>query len=171
MKIVKRILIGLLAVVALLLIVALFVPRDFKAGSEIIINRPKSEVFEYVKYVKNQDNYGKWQLMDPDMKKTYEGEDGTVGFSYKWDSEVLNQGSQTITKIVEGKRIEAELYFGFGDPAQSYFTTEEIGESQTKIAWGISGRTPYPFNLMSLFFNMDKDFDEGLTNLKNILEK
>lgn len=171
MKVLKRILIGLLAIVALLLVIALFVPKDFKAGSEIVINRPKSEVFDYIKYVKNQDNYGKWQLMDPDMKKTYEGEDGTVGFVYKWDSEVLDKGSQKITKIIEGKRVETELNFGFGDPAQSYFTTEEISDSKTKVAWGISGKTPYPFNLMHLFFNMNKDFEEGLNNLKNVLEK
>lgn len=171
MKILKRILIGLLAIVALLLIIALFVPKDFNAGSEIVINRPKSEVFEYVKYVKNQDNYGKWQLMDPDMKKTYEGEDGTVGFVYKWDSEVLDKGSQKITKIIAGKRVETELNFGFGELAKSYLTTEDSGDSKTKVRWGISGKTPYPFNLMHLFFDMNKDFEEGLDNLKNVLEK
>ncbi len=171
MKIVKRILIGLAAFIALLLIVALFVPRTFRAGSEIVINRPKQEVFEYIRYVKNQDHFGKWQLMDPDMKKSYEGEDGTVGFVYKWDSKVLDKGSQKITRIVEGKRVETELDFGFGDPAQSYFTTEETGASKTKVTWGITGKSPYPFNLMQLFFNMDKDFEEGLSNLKKELEK
>ncbi len=171
MKILKRIFVGLLVVIALVLIIALFVPRDFKAGSEIVINRPKSEVFEYIKYVKNQDNFGKWQLMDPDMKKTFEGEDGTVGFIYKWDSEVLDKGSQKITKIVDGKRVETELDFGFGDPAQSHFTVTEIDGGKTKVTWGISGKSPYPMNLMHLFFNMDKDFEEGLKNLKKELEK
>lgn len=171
MKIVKRILIGLAVFIALLLIVALFVPRTFHAGSEIVINRPKQEVFEYIRHVKNQDHFGKWQLMDPDMKKFYEGEDGTVGFVYKWDSKVLDKGSQKITRIVEGKRVETELDFGFGDPAQSYFTTEETGTSTTKVTWGITGKSPYPFNLMQLFFNMDNDFEEGLGNLKKELEK
>lgn len=171
MKRIKRILIGLLAFVVLLLLVALFVPREFSAGSEIVINRPKQEVFEYIRHVKNQDHFGKWQLMDPEMKKTYEGEDGTVGFVYKWNSEVLDKGSQKITGIVDGKRVETELDFGFGDPAHSYFTTEETGANATKVAWGITGRSPYPFNLMHLFFNMDKDFEEGLNNLKKELEK
>lgn len=171
MKILKRILIGLAAFIVLLLIIALFVPRTFKAGSEIVINRPKQEVFEYIRYVKNQDHFGKWQLMDPDMKKSYEGEDGTVGFVYKWDSKVLDKGSQKITRIVEGKRVETELDFGFGDPAQSYFTTEEVGASKTKVTWGITGKSPYPFNLVQLCFNMDKDFEEGLSNLKKELEK
>src|SRR5690606_10439960 len=116
MKILKRILIGILAFVALILILALFAPRDFKASSEIVINKPKSEVFEYIKYIRNQDNYGKWQLMDTGMTKTYEGEDATVGFVYHWDSEVVGKGSQKITKIIDGERMETELNFGFGDP-------------------------------------------------------
>lgn len=54
MKRIKRILIGLLAFVVLLLLVALFVPREFSAGSEIVINRPKQEVFEYIRHVKTR---------------------------------------------------------------------------------------------------------------------
>ncbi len=171
MKIVKRILIAILIFIALLLIVALFASKEMKAKAEIVINKPKSEVFNYIKFVKNQDNFGKWQLMDPDMKTTSIGEDGTVGFIYKWDSEVLDKGSQKITKIIEGDRVETELDFGFGDPAKSYFTTEEVNENQTKVVWGIDGKSMYPFNLLNLFFNMDKDFEEGLKNLKNELEK
>jgi len=30
---------------------------------------------------------------------------------------------------------------------------------------------PYPFNIMGLFFDMNKDFKAGLSNLKEILEK
>lgn len=171
MKIVKRILVAILIFIAVLLIVALFVPKEMKAKAEIVINKPKSEVFNYIKFVKNQDNFGKWQLMDSDMKTTSIGEDGTVGFLYKWDSEVLDKGSQKITKIIEGDRVETELDFGFGDPAKSYFTTEEVNENQTKVVWGIDGKSMYPFNLLNLFFNMDKDFEEGLKNLKNELEK
>lgn len=171
MKLLKRILFILLGIIILLLIVALFVPKDFKAEAQIIINKPEQEVFNYVKYIKNQDNYGKWQLMDPGMDKSYEGTDGTVGFIYKWDSKELGKGSQKITKVTEGEKIETELFFGFGDPAHSYLITEDLGGNKTKIIWGITGRSVYPFNLMHLFFNMDSDFEEGLNTLKKVLEK
>lgn len=171
MKIVKRILIGLLAIIALLLIAALFVPKEFKAGAEIVINRPVPEVFDYIRHIRNQDNYGKWQLMDPGMEKSYEGEDGTVGFVYNWDSDKLGKGSQKITKIVEGKRLETDLSFGFGAPAKSTFTTAGADGSKTKVTWGITGRSGYPFNLVHLFFKMDNDFEEGLKNLKKELEQ
>lgn len=171
MKIIKKILLGLLALVVLLLVVALFVPKDFKSERQITINKPRQEVFDYLKYVKNQDNFGVWQKADPEMKTSSEGTDGQVGFKHSWDGKKVGKGSQTITKIVDGERIETELDFGFGDPATAFFIVKDAGTGQTSVTWGISGRSPWPFNLMGLFFDVGKDFEKGLQNLKNVLEK
>src|SRR5690606_17668915 len=152
MRILKYILITIVSIIALALILAIFAPKEFDSRQEIVINRSKTEVFDYLKYVKNQDNYGVWQLSDPHMDKQYEGTDGTVGFKYSWNSEVVGKGSQTIKLIDEGNRIETVLDFGFGEPAISFFTTEEPALGQTKVTWGIKGKTPYPFNLMNLFY-------------------
>ena len=172
MKTLKKILIVLLIIIAIPLIVALFVPKQFANEGQVVINKPIHEVFEYIKYVKNQDNFGIWQLSDPNMTTTEEGEDGTVGFKYSWDSEKLGKGAQVITNIVEGERIESDMYFyDFDDtPSQAYFVLEEQSPNQTLVKWGISGETPYPWNLMSLLHNMDNDFSEGLAKLKEILE-
>lgn len=170
MKILKYILFGLLGFIALIYIAALIAPKNFEISKDIVINLPKQEVFDYVKYVKNQDNYGVWQLSDPNLIAKGEGVDGTEGYKYSWESEKLGNGSQTILKIQEGERIETNLDFGFGDPPRSFMTTEEISEIQTKVTWGMSGKYSVPFNLMGLFYDMGKDFEAGLENLKNILE-
>lgn len=172
MKTLKKILIALLIIIAIPLIVALFVPNESTSKGEIVINKPKQEVFEYIKYVKNQDNFGKWQLSDPDMKTTSEGTDGTVGFKYSWDSEKLGKGAQVITNIIENERMESDMFFyDFDDtPSKAFFTVEEKSPNETIVKWGVSWDTPYPWNLMSLFYNMDKDFNEGLEKLKEILE-
>ncbi|WP_298652843.1 SRPBCC family protein [uncultured Proteiniphilum sp.] len=171
MKLLKKILLIIAILIAIPLIIALFVPKDFVSESEIIINKPKHEVFNYIKYIKNQDNFGVWQLMDPGMKTTSEGIDGTVGFKYSWDGKKVGKGSQTITKIVEDEHMESELDFSFGEPAKGYFILKEINPDQTHVTWGISGKSPYPWNFIGLFMNMDKDFKEGLQNLKRIMEK
>lgn len=172
MKILKKIIIVLLIIIAIPLIVALFVPNESTSEGQIVINKPKQEVFDYIKYVKNQDNFGKWQLSDPDMITTEEGEDGTVGFKYSWDSKELGKGAQVITNIVEGERMESDMFFyDFDDtPSKAHFTVEEKSPTETLVKWGISWTTPYPWNLMSLFFNMDNDFNIGLENLKEIVE-
>ncbi|MCW2262733.1 MULTISPECIES: hypothetical protein [Sphingobacterium] len=80
MKILKKIVIVLLLIVAVLLITALFLKKDYAVKREITINKPKQEVFDYIKYLRNQNNFSKWAMMDPLMTKTYQGTDGTVGF-------------------------------------------------------------------------------------------
>ena len=69
MKILKKILLFIVVIVAIALIAALFISKEMKAEREIVINKPKQQVFDYIKYVKNQDNYSKWNKMDPGMKK------------------------------------------------------------------------------------------------------
>lgn len=172
MKTLKKILIVLLIIIAIPLLLALFIPKEFNSEGEIVINKPKQEVFEYIKYVKNQDNFGVWQLSDPEMETSSEGTDGTVGFRYSWNSKKLGKGAQVITNIVDGERMESEMFFlDFNDDAnKSYLSVEEKSSNETLVKWGILGKTPYPWNLMSLLYSMDKDFDKGLQNLKDILE-
>ena len=171
MKFLKIVLLIFVALLVLALIAAALLPKDFDSQREIIINKPKQEVYEYIKYIKNQDNFGVWQLSDPDLKQSLEGEDGQVGFKYSWESKKLGNGSQTLTRLQEGERVESELDFGFGEPAKAYFQLEEVAPDQTKVIWGLTGKSPYPWNLMNLFFDVGNDFEQGLSNLKNILEK
>lgn len=175
MKLLKRLVLLLLAIVALVLIAGLFLPKDFEVQRSILIQKPRAEVFEYIRLLKNQDNYGKWQLSDPNMKKHYQGTDGTAGFKYSWDSKDLGKGSQTILRIVEGDLMETELDFGFGEPAISTISTADAGAGSTQVTWSLKGHSAYPLNalsaIMSLFYDVGDDFDEGLTNLKNVLER
>ena len=67
-----------------------FIKKDYQIEREIVINQPKTEVFNYIKSLRNQDNFSKWATMDPNMKKVYTGTDGTPGFISFWDSEIKN---------------------------------------------------------------------------------
>ncbi|MEP6262515.1 MAG: SRPBCC family protein [Gillisia sp.] len=174
----KKILIIVLVIIAIPLVVALFLPKDYSVEREIVINKPKQEVFEYVKYLKNQDNYSKWATMDPNMKKTYNGTDGTVGFVSAWESENddVGSGEQEIIKIEEGERIDFELRFKepFESTSPAFMTTESVTENQTKVTWGFSGHMNYPMNIMMLFMDFEKmigdDLESGLSNLKSEME-
>ncbi len=179
MKTLKKIIIGLLVLIAIPLIIALFVKKDYAVEREITVNQPKQMVFEYIKFVKNQDNYSKWNMTDPNMKKTYTGTDGTVGFIAAWESKnkEVGVGEQEIANIVEGERIDSKLRFKFPFEAHddAYMTTEAVSDSVTKVKWGFKGAFPYPMNIMGLIFDMDKtvgkDLETGLSNLKALLEK
>jgi uncharacterized membrane protein len=108
MKILKKLGIGILAIVAILLIVAFFIKKEYAVEQEITINKPLADVFAYVRNIKNQNYYSVWNLKDPNSKMDYKGTDGTVGFIASWDSknDEVGQGEQEIKSIVEGSRIE-----------------------------------------------------------------
>jgi len=177
MKILKRLLFIILGLVALLLIVALFVKKDFSITREVVINKPVTEVFNYVKYLKNQDNYSVWNQIDPAMKKSYTGTDGAVGFIYAWDSENKNagQGEQEIKAIKENQRVDVEVRFKkpMEGTNNSSIITTALGDSQTKVEWGFYGTSPYPMNLLNLCMDgmIGGDLQQNLNNLKSLLEK
>ncbi|HVF81982.1 MAG TPA: SRPBCC family protein [Flavisolibacter sp.] len=179
MKILKRVLLIIALIIGIALLAALFVKKDMDAVREVTINKPKQEVFNYVKYLKNQEAYSKWEKMDPAMKKEYRGTDGTVGFVSAWDSEKgeVGKGEQEIKGIAEGERLDTELRFiePMESTATSSITTETVSPNATKVKWAFHGKMNYPFNLMGVFMNMEKmigdDFQTGLNNLKTVLEK
>jgi hypothetical protein len=179
MKTFQKIAIAAGAIIAIPLVAALFVKKEYSVEREISVDRSKPEVFEYIKYLKNQDNFSKWANMDPQMEKSYRGTDGTVGFVSAWNSQQddVGQGEQEIIKILDGERIDYELRFlrPFKSISPAYMTTESESENRTRVVWGFNGKMNYPMNLMLLFMDFEKmigeDLELGLINLKAELEK
>jgi hypothetical protein len=179
MKVIKWILIVLVVIIGVPLIIAAFAKKEYKVEREVVINKPKAEVFEYVKYLKNQDNYSKWAKMDLNMRKTYKGTDGTVVFVSAWDSDNkdVGKGEQEIKGIKDGERIDYELRFiePFASTSNAVMTLETVNPVQTKVKWGFNGNMAYPLNFMMVVMDIEKavgdDLQTGLNNLKGILEK
>ncbi|WP_299887403.1 SRPBCC family protein [uncultured Lacinutrix sp.] len=167
-----------LGIIVLFILLTLIAPKEFNVSRSIVINKPLAEVFLYLKFIKNQDNWSPWKLKDPDMKQDYIGTDGEVGFIAKWEgNKDVGIGEQEIIRITENESIEAQLRFYKPWKSQSDAITkvEDLGDGQTKVTWGFKGESKPPSNVFFLFFNMDKtvgkDFEEGLTMLKQVLEK
>ena len=59
MKILKKLLVGFIALIAVLLIIALFVPKQYTVSVSETINKPKQQVYDYVKTLRNQTQYNK----------------------------------------------------------------------------------------------------------------
>lgn len=179
---IKKILIalGVLIVLFIVAIAALtmIAPTNFAVEKEIVINKPRAEVFEYAKLVKNQNDWGPWFKKEPTMKQEFRGTDGQVGFVVHWKGEKADtgEGEQEIKKIVPNERIETELRFKepFESKADAYLTTEDAGTDQTKVKWGFTGSMPRPMNIFLLFVDMNdavgKDYQDGLASLKSIME-
>ncbi|MEZ4808840.1 MAG: SRPBCC family protein [Allomuricauda sp.] len=168
----------LAGLVVLILILALLAPKTYDVSRSIEIAQPKKAVFDNLRSLKNQDEWSPWAKKDLNMAKKFTGTDGQVGATSYWNgNKDVGEGEQEITKIVDGERIESQLRFlkPWKSTSDAYLVTEEVGKDKTKVTWGFTGKNKFPFSIMMLFMNMDKmvgkDFEEGLSNLKQTLEK
>ncbi len=168
----------LLAILALLIILVLVAPKKYNVHRSITINKSVPEVYQYLSHIKNQDHWSPWKQRDPNMKQTFTGEDGTVGFVSRWESDhkQVGHGEQEIMGMEANKRIDTALRFlkPWKSESSAYMETHEADGGGTKVVWGFYGTHKVPMNVMMMFFNMDKavgkDFEEGLDALKKVLE-
>src|SRR5882762_8298050 len=138
-------------IIALLLIIALFMKREHYVKREIIINAPLQKVFDYLRLLKNQDEFNKHAMAGPDRKREFKGTDGTVGYIYAWSgNKNAGEGEKEIKNIIEGKRIETEIRFVKPMSATAWIImeTESLSDNQTKVIWSNAGTLKYPINIM-----------------------
>jgi len=118
-----ELIIGFLGLLFILfLIVAALGKSEWQIAEEIKIQRPSQDVYDYIRFLKNSDNYNKWVMTDPDMQKTFTGTDGTIGFIYSWESKISNvgKGDMEIIHLLEGSKVDYQIRFKKPIEATSY---------------------------------------------------
>ena len=174
MLLVLYIIVGLVFIVTILGFIA---PKSYEVSRNIVINKSLPETFNYLKSLKNQDNWSPWGERDPNMEKEFKGTDGEVGFISAWKgNKEVGEGEQEIIGLVENELIETQLRFlkPFKSTSNAYIKVDDE-QGATKVTWGFTGKNKFPVSIMMLFMNMEKaigkDFEQGLTKLKSLLEK
>lgn len=177
MKFVLKLGMFLLSLIFLILIIALFVKKDFKVERTVSVERDISDVYDYLRYLEHQKEFGVWFKIDPNMESKIKGIDGEENATLHWESnnENVGVGSMKLSSLDENRYIVHELTFK--EPMESSLSSsyklESIGE-ETNVKWIIEGSSPWPFNFLLLFMNMDSemgaDLDKSLANLKSTLE-
>jgi len=161
---------------AILLIIAALVKKEFVIEKQVVVHRPRQDVFDYIKMLKNQEQYSVWIRRDPNIAIRYTGEDGTAGATSAWDSKDKNVGAgeQEIKAVTPGEAVEVEVRFQRPFKATNYARTSvALADSGTLVTNRFSGRSNYPMNIMNLFMDklVGKDMQQNLENLKAQLEK
>jgi uncharacterized protein YndB with AHSA1/START domain len=176
MSIIITILLIIGSLVALLLLIALVVKKDFAVERTISINRSRADVFNYARMLKKQEEYSVWIMRDPNVQLSYTGVDGNVGAGSAWKSndKHVGIGEQEIKKISEGESIDTEIRFKkpFEDTNYALTTVKDAGNGQTVISTRFYGTNNYPRNLMNLMMDkmIGKDIQQNLVNMKAKLE-
>jgi hypothetical protein len=176
MNILITILLVLAGIITLLLIIGLFTKKEHSVKREIIINAPLQKVFDYLRLLKNEDDWNKNEKTDPNKKQEFRGKDGTVGFIIAFSgNKNVGVGEKEIMNIIEEKRIEIEMRFvkPLTFTATLIMDTESLSDNKTKVNFSHTGTLQYPLSIMIPIFEkmFAKQMDISSSNLKNVLEK
>jgi len=162
-----------------IIILGIYLKNEYQVVREITIAKPKHQVFSYIKFLKNQNEYSYYNRKDPQTVKSYSGTDGEVGFTYSWSSKInsIGTGTQTISKIIEGEELCCDIQFTKPLPLQSVAVIKltEINENETKVTWTFSSVYKFPLNILIYFVDLEKligtDIASSLVTLKENLER
>jgi hypothetical protein len=167
----------LVIIVAALLIMGLTASPNFSVVREADFNASPTKVFAQINDFHHWAAWSPWEKMDPNMTRNFEGASQGVGAKYSWvGNKKVGEGSMEITRSVPSTNMQLDLHFlkPFAAENVTEFTLSPSGKG-THFKWEMRGKTPFMLRVMKLFFNMDKivgkDFENGLANLKAIVEK
>ncbi len=177
MKFLKSLLIVLAVLVAAVLILGLFQPREFNYEYSTVIQAPKEVVFRQLEDLRNWEKWGPWQESDTTLEVTYQDQTSGVGASYSWTSELSGNGTMTIVQQDPPNEMRTELQFDGQGGGKGYFLLEDAPEGGTLLKWGFAFAVPYPFNAFLVFEDLEahetaieEEFNRGLANIKKIAE-
>jgi len=178
---VKKILLGVAAVVAVLVLgfvtLAALQPNDYRITRSATMAAPASRVFPQVNNFQHWNDWSPWAKLDPNAKYAFEGPEAGEGATFRWDgNEQVGAGSMTILESRPDERVRMKLEFvrPFPDQCTTEFELQPQG-GQTLVTWTMVGKHQnFMSKAMCLVMNMDKmvgsDFEKGLANMKAVVE-
>ena len=173
MKILKGIFYVILAIIALFLIVALFLPSEYKVERSVQINKPVGVVYDYVADFNNFHEWNPWTQFEPGHSYEVSGDSAAVGQKYFWKGEIIGSGQMIFTNLKQNESINATIEFL---PEQGTGVVEWIfdGDStSTSVNWILTGSADYPVGrymgiMMDSF--LGQNFEDGMQKLKEKCE-
>lgn len=174
MKILKRIIIWLVVLIALLIGVAYLLPGKYHVERSILIKGDKDIIYSMVCDFQNWNYWTPWSSEnDTTVKEEFIG-NCEVGAIHRWDGEEMGKGEMMITEIDLHKKIVWELGFdGYNEKMKigMMFETDEDGYVLTWTADGNLGYNPfYRYYGLMIDNDLGADYEKGLARLKELCE-
>ncbi len=174
MKLLLKLLGGLAVLVLVLVVVAFFLPRQYRIERTIVIKAKPETVFPLFADLKRWKDWGSWHEKDPAMKLTYSEKGTGVGAWSAWESKSEGNGKMTIQTLEAPKRVAYLLEFpDMGMSSQGSMALEPAADG-VKVVWVDAG--DLGMNPLSRWFGLfldgmiGPDFERGLVKLKGLAE-
>ncbi|WP_276479538.1 SRPBCC family protein [Paraflavitalea pollutisoli] len=166
---------GFVAIIIAMLVFALFLPSRYHIERSLVILKPVEEVMLRVSNLHYYSQWNPWQQKEAGSKMEIKGSPQTPGHEYWWSGKKIGEG-RLILQSIDSKHVHFNLQFikPWKSSANDNWLFEAWGNGETKVTWQNYGLLPYPMaRLMGPLIskNLNKQFEEGLRNLKKLCEE
>jgi hypothetical protein len=171
----KKVLIGLGAALAVLLVVIALQPATFHIERSVNMAASPEAAFAQVNDFHAWRAWSPWEKLDPSLQRSYDGAASGVGAKYAWvGNKQVGEGRMTIEESRPTKiRIKLEFLKPFAATNIATFTFAKTPEG-TKTTWAMDGNNNFVSKAFHLVMDMDKmlgpDFERGLLAMKTAAE-
>jgi len=171
----KKIAIGLGALVALLLIASLLMPSKWHVERTVVVKAKGDTLAPIIATPKRWQEWAAWNnKMDPESRWEYSGPESGVGAVMSWKGPKMGEGVLTITQVDPAKGVFYKMVMEKGTPAEGGFAFTAEKDGTTKVVWTDEG--DMGMNLPGRLFvpmmekMLSEHFDIGLKNLQGLAE-
>jgi uncharacterized protein YndB with AHSA1/START domain len=172
----KKILIALLALVAIFLIFVALQPSEFHVERTANMAAPPAMVFDQVNDLHKWEAWSPWAKLDPNAKITFEGPPSGTGTIMTWaGNNEVGEGKMTLAESRPNElvKINVDIVKPMEGSSTTEFAFKPEGD-QTAVTWSMSGHHNFIAKAMCLVMNgkkmMSDMMDEGLANMKSMVE-
>ncbi len=148
----------------------------FEISRSVTIRAPREHVHALVDHLPTWEEWSPWEALDPAMRHEYTGPERGTGATHHWvGNRKAGEGTMQIT---ESTLDHVTLDLRFAKPMKAHHTVV-IGlvpvEETTEVTWTMTGEQGLIGRAFFAVFGMEKalgrDFDRGLTHLKELAER
>lgn len=173
----KKILLGLLAIVVIIIIVSRFQPDTYTVERTATIEAPPQVVHAQLNDFRNWEKFNPWADADPNPRYTYEGPATGVGSVYHWEgNKEFGKGRFTIAESKPDEYIKVDMQFiepFAGAGVVEYRMAPAPGGTQ--LTETMTGEHSWMSKIMCLFVSFDKmlgeKFEEGHRRMNAVMKE
>ncbi|HOY49928.1 MAG TPA: SRPBCC family protein [Flavobacteriales bacterium] len=174
MRILKKTALIVIAFIAMVLVIALFLPKTYSISRFIEINSSTEVVYNQVSDFSTWKEWDPWSRNDQRVKIQLNGIPGKPGHQRHYMGGEMGEGKMTISACTPYSLLISKIEVT--EPATLQFEdiwTFDGTENGTKVTWTSKGDLDYPFGrLYGLMINqlLGNEMADGLDSLKSYTE-
>jgi hypothetical protein len=147
----------------------------FKYERSGVINAKPEAIYPYVSQFKLGQQWSPYEK-DPDTKRTFGGPEGQAHSFEEFESKQMGSGRIEIIQVIPNQQVDLRLQMFKPFPADNRVTYRLAPDGEgTRFIWSMEGDGGFMGKLMATLIDCENmiggQFDEGIANLKRVVEK